>query len=100
MRERREYRTSLSDKDKQFVDAVKEELRKTTPEPTVRVRTKETHDGDACACVDKEMTLRVGDTIELEHVCHDGRVDKVFAEILSIDVPKPAVEHGKVTGPA
>lgn len=67
------------------------------PNPTVTVRTSETHDGAGCDCIDEELTLSVGETIELTHTCHDGRVDKVIATVLSIDVPPPVVEHGAVT---
>lgn len=53
--------------------------------PKIRVKVEETHDGDACDCITKEMTVEVGQTIELEHICHDGRVDIVRATILSVE---------------
>lgn len=53
--------------------------------PRVRVRVEETHDGEACECITKEMTVEIGQTIELEHVCHDGRRDVVKATVLSIE---------------
>lgn len=53
--------------------------------PKVRVKVEETHDGEACECITKEMTVEIGQTIELEHVCHDGRVDIVRATIISVE---------------
>ena len=73
-----------------FTEKVKRELTK----PTVTVVVTETHDGDACDCIDKTLTLEVGQELELEHVCHDGRVDKVIAKVTAIDHPKTP-EHGK-----
>lgn len=69
------------------------------PEWSVFVTVVETHDGEPCECIDpkaSEMTLRVGDTIELTHTCHDGRVDKVTARVQAINGPPP-VEHATVT---
>lgn len=66
------------------------------PETTVTFSITETHDGEACECIDQTMTLKVGDELELLHTCHDGRVDKVIARIVSVDLPK-APEHGLVT---
>ncbi len=51
----------------------------------VVVKVSETHDGDPCGCVDEEMTLKVGDSVELTHTCHDGRVDKVTALVVGIN---------------
>lgn len=62
-------------------------------EATVIVKVTETHDGEDCGCVDQEMTLRVGETVELTHTCHDGRVDKVMARVVSIN-PAQGPEHG------
>lgn len=59
--------------------------RKKAKGPRVRVRVEETHDGDACECITKEMTVEIGQTIELEHVCHDGRVDIVRATVISVE---------------
>lgn len=101
MRERN--RQSVSKTADVFIKAARRaQPESTSTESTVRVKTFETHDGKPCDCAEasKEMTLRVGDKVELEHICHDGRVDKVIAEVLSIDVPPPAVEHGTVRGPA
>lgn len=53
--------------------------------PRVRVRVEETHDGEACECITKEMTVEVGQSIELEHICHDGRVDVVRATVISVE---------------
>lgn len=53
--------------------------------PRVRVRVEETHDGEACECITKEMTVEIGQSIELEHVCHDGRVDIVRATVISVE---------------
>lgn len=65
-------------------------------ESSIVVDVVETHDGVECDCIDheaQEMTLRVGDTIELTHTCHDGRVDIVKATIREINLP---TEHAKV----
>lgn len=78
------------------VKTAKTAKKKATPEASVRVAVTETHDGEACDCIDKEMVLKVGGELELEHICHDGRVDKVIARVLAIDVPAPT-EHGKAT---
>lgn len=56
---------------------------------SVTVSVTETHNGIACDCIDKVMMLKVGQELELSHVCHDGRLDKVIAKIISIDP-----EHG------
>lgn len=56
-----------------------------TSGPRVRVKVEETHDGEACECITKEMTVEIGQTIELEHVCHDGRVDIVRATVISVE---------------
>ncbi len=65
------------------------------PPVSVVLSVVETHDGVLCDCIDakaSEMVLSVGDTIELEHVCHDGRHDVVRATVERIGaVP---VEHG------
>lgn len=53
--------------------------------PRVRVRVEETHDGEACECITKEMTVEIGQSIELEHICHDGRVDIVRATVISVE---------------
>lgn len=53
--------------------------------PKVRVKVEETHDGEACECISKEMTVEIGQSIELEHVCHDGRVDIVRATVISVE---------------
>lgn len=53
--------------------------------PRVRVKVEETHDGEACECITKEMTVEIGQSIELEHVCHDGRVDIVRATVISVE---------------
>lgn len=58
----------------------------------VRIKVHETHDGENCGCIDSEMTLLVGDTLELTHTCHDGRVDKVIASVVEISRAEP--EHG------
>lgn len=58
----------------------------------VRVEVHETHDGADCECIDSEITLRVGDTLELSHTCNDGRLDKVIAKVVEIAVAEP--EHG------
>lgn len=75
-----------------------EEFLRPLPQPratnrpgTVVVHVTETHDGDACDCIEKTMTLEVGDEVELTHICHDGRVDKVVARVTAIN---PPTEHG------
>lgn len=65
------------------------------PEATVTVHVTETHDGEACDCIEEDMTLRVGQEVELTHVCHDGRVDKVVARVTAITPAAP--EHGAAT---
>jgi hypothetical protein len=68
--------------------AIKDHERKkaqTSKGPKVRVRVEETHDGEACECITKEMTVEIGQSIELEHICHDGRVDIVRATVISVD---------------
>lgn len=63
------------------------------PPPKYKVRfvVTETHDGEPCECIDQEITIGVGDSIELTHTCHDGRVDKVIGKLTEIVFP---VEHG------
>lgn len=60
----------------------------------VTVSVTETHDGDGCDCIDKTLVLEVGQELELTHTCHDGRVDKVIAKVVSIDGVPRAPEHG------
>jgi hypothetical protein len=67
------------------------------PEATVTVTVTETHDGQVCDCIDQEMTLRVGDELTLDHVCNDGRVDKVIAKVKAIKVERTEPEHGTAT---
>lgn len=70
----------------------KRTTRVAVPLAVVTVHVTETHDGEACDCIEKDMTLGVGDEVELTHTCHDGRVDKVVATVTSIHLP---VEHGE-----
>lgn len=60
------------------------------------VTVTETHDGKVCDCINQEMTLRVGDELTLDHVCHDGRVDKVVATVVAIGIERD-LEHGQAT---
>ncbi len=55
------------------------------PTKTVTVEVVETHDGEECECIDgMERVLTVGDELVLDHVCVDGRVDKVTAKVVRI----------------
>lgn len=77
-------------------DRVRAKLDETSVDkvPSVTVAVTETHDGAPCDCIDKRLTLIVGQELELTHTCHDGRVDKVVAQVVSIDTPLEP-EHGK-----
>lgn len=57
---------------------------------TVTLSTKETHDDEGCECISGTVTLAVGDTLVLTHVCNDGRVDRIVAQVLAISLPPPA----------
>lgn len=70
---------------KDFLDRVSRDRPEKKPSPRVRVKVEETHDGEACECITKEMTVEIGQSIELEHVCHDGRVDIVRATVISVE---------------
>jgi hypothetical protein len=68
-------------------------------EVTVHFSVMETHDGTPCDCIAhevQEMTLKVGEAVILTHTCHDGRVDKITATIVGVDVPT-VIEHGSVS---
>lgn len=87
MRERDAFKDEMATKMQRMA-----QLPKAKPEPTVTVHVTETHDGEPCDCIEQDMTLKVGQEVELTHTCHDGRVDKVVARVTSINVPGP--EHG------
>ncbi len=53
------------------------------PDYELTFRVYETHDGVECKCINELVPIRIGDTINLLHTCHDGRVDKVEAKLLS-----------------
>ncbi len=67
------------------------------PNSTVTVVVSETHDGAPCDCIDKELVLEIGQELELTHVCHDGRVDKVIAKVKAIKTVPGPPEHGSAT---
>lgn len=72
------------------------EMQRQSPVSTVTVEIHETHDGTPCDCIDKTLTLEIGQELELCHVCHDGRVDKVIAKVVSIKAAA-SPEHGSAT---
>lgn len=66
------------------------------PAPMVAFIVTETHDDKPCDCItEKRIVLKVGEEIELTHVCHDGRVDKVIAKMVAVEFAEP--EHGSAT---
>lgn len=55
-------------------------------DPSVALEVVETHDGSECDCIEQSSrTLKVGDTLELHHVCVDGRVDVIRATVKRIN---------------
>jgi hypothetical protein len=62
----------------------------------ITVEVVETHNGEPCDCIAddaKRMVLCVGDTLDLTHVCHDGRKDVVSAKVVAINFPAPTEPH-------
>lgn len=66
--------------------------------PIVKIKVVETHDGEECFCFgdDKIKELTVGQTLELKHICHDGREDLITATVIEIDGVVPE-HHGETS---